>query len=171
MIKIRRFNLSIGEKDIRNNPLQMGVSIIMGWFILLICVFVIQPIIHPGGDELFWVLLLLGSSLTSWGIIKKGKTNSTRIGVINRKTLLQIGVVVTIIWFMILVQREGPLDLGLPKLYVTVGHTPDGAPIDAFVLPYLLIVGFPVLGLILVVSGIILKSINRSKSRAMFSDR
>lgn len=166
----RARNLSIGEKDINSNPLQMGISIIIGWIILLVCNFVIQPIIHPGGDETFWVMLLLGLSLTSWGIVKKGKTISTRIGSIDIKNLLQIGVVVTIIWVIILVQREGPFDLGLPKLYVTVGHTPEGGHIRAFVPAFLLIVGFPVLGLILIVSGIILKLINRSKSRAMFSE-
>ena len=143
----------------------MGISIIMGWIILLVCFFVIQPIIHPGGEEMFWVILLLGLSLTGSGIIKKEKTLSTRMGWIDRKTLLQTGVVVTIIWVIILIQFEGPLDLGLPKLYVTVGHTPYGAPILAFVPAYLLVVGFPVLGSILVASGIILKSINRSKPR------
>lgn len=61
----RARNLSIGEKDINSNPLQMGISIIIGWIILLVCNFVIQPIIHPGGDETFWVMLLLGLSLTS----------------------------------------------------------------------------------------------------------
>ena len=164
----RARNLRIGAKDIGSNLLQTGISIIMGWIILLVCNFVIQPIIHPGGDETFWVMLLLGLSLTSWGVVKKGKTISTRIGSIDRKILLQIGVVVTIIWVIILVQREGPLDLGLPKLYVKLGHTNEGVPIFAFFPAYLLIVGFPVLGLILIVSGIILKSINRSKSHAMF---
>jgi hypothetical protein len=162
---IRRFNSSIGEKDVKTNPIQMGFSIIIGWIILLVCNYVIQPIIRPGGDETFWVILLLGLSLMSWGIVKKGKTISTRIGSIDRKTPLQIGVVLTLIWVIILVQREGPLDLGLPKLYVTMGHTPDGVPIRYFVPAYLLVVGFPVLGLILIVSGIILKSINRSKTR------
>ena len=132
----------------------------MGWIILLVCNFVIQPIIHPDGDETFWVILLIGLSLMSWGITKKEKTISTRIGSFDRKTLLQIGVVVTIIWLIILVQREGLLDLGLPKLYITVGYTPDGVPIRTFVPALLLGVGFPILGLILVVSGIILKSIN-----------
>jgi hypothetical protein len=143
----------------------MGVSIIMGWIVLLVSVFVVQPIINPGGDEMFWVMLLVGVSLTSWGIINKGKTIGTRIGSIDGKTLFQIGVIVTIIWVVILVQREGPLDLGLPKLYVTVGRMPDGDPIRAFVPAILLVAGFPVLGVMLVVSGIILKSINRSKSR------
>jgi hypothetical protein len=133
----------------------------MGWIILLVCNFVIQPIIHPGGDETFWLMFLLGLSLIAWGFINKEKTTIPCKGSLDRKTLLQIGVVVTVIWVIILVQREGPLDLGLPKLYVTVGRTPDGVPITAFVPSYILGVGLPSLGLILIISGIIQKSINR----------
>jgi len=141
----------------RMNPLQIGFSIIMGWVIVFVSDNVIQSIINPRGEEMFWVVLFLGLSLIGLGFIKKEKMISTH----RAKTLLQIGAVVTIIWVMIFIQREGPYDLGLPKPYVTVGYTPDGIPI---VTPLIIILflGFPVLGLILLVLGIVLNRIKKS---------
>jgi len=57
-------------------------------------------------------------------------------------------------------QLDIPLT-GLPKPYVTVGYTPDGIPI---VTPLIIILflGFPVLGLILLVLGIVLNRIKKS---------
>jgi hypothetical protein len=80
------------------------------------------------------------------------------------KTLLQIGVVVTIIWVMILIQGEGPYDLGLPKPYIQVGVTPYGNPLVYNIVTLILVVGFPVLGLILVVLGIVLKRKTQKKA-------
>jgi len=57
---------------------------------------------------------------------------------------------------------EGPYDLGLPKPYVTVGYTPDGAPIVT-PLVIILLLGFPVLGSILSLLGIVLIVLNRRK--------
>ena len=130
----------------RMNPLQMGFSIIIGWVIVFVSN-VIQSIINPHGEEMFWVVLVLGLGLTGLGFIKKEKM----IRPDRTKTLLQIGVVVTIIWGMIQLQRGGPYDLGLPKLYIPLGpHT--SAPL----VPMLLFV-IPVLGLSLLVLGVVLK--------------
>jgi hypothetical protein len=92
----------------RKNLLQIGFSVIMGWIIMIVCFTVIQPIIHPGGEEVFFGMLLLGLGLLISGIILKSKERFNSI----RKTLLQIGVVLTIIWIQILVMREGPHGLG-----------------------------------------------------------
>jgi len=142
----------------RINPLQIGFSIIMGWVIVLVSYYFIQSIINPYGEEMFWVVLILGLSLIGLGLIKKEEMISTH----KAKTLLQIGVVVTTIWITILFQMEGPYDLGLPKPYVTVGYTPDGAPIVT-PLVIILLLGFPVLGSILSLLGIVLIVLNRRK--------
>jgi formate hydrogenlyase subunit 3/multisubunit Na+/H+ antiporter MnhD subunit len=141
----------------RINPLQIGFSIIMGWVIVFVSYYVIQSIINPRGEEMFWVVFLLGLSLIGLSLIKKEKMISTN----RAKTLLQIGVVVTIIWVMIFIQSEGPYNLGLPKPYITVGYTPDGVSI---VTPLIIILFlfFPVLGLILLVLGIVLNRIKKS---------
>jgi UDP-N-acetylmuramyl pentapeptide phosphotransferase/UDP-N-acetylglucosamine-1-phosphate transferase len=142
------------EKNMRVNPLQIGFSIIMGWIVFLVCNPVIQSIIHPGGDEMFWVILLLGLSLIGLGFIEKEKMISTR----RAKTLLQIGVVLTIIWVIILIQAEGPYDLGLPKLYVPVGaHTRASIVV-------LMVLGLPVLGLILLAYGFVQNRIIKKKN-------
>jgi len=139
----------------RINPLQIGFSIIMGWVIVLVSYYFIQSIINPYGEEMFWVVLILGLSLIGLGLIKKEEMISTH----KAKTLLQIGVAVTTIWITILFQMEGPYDLGLPKPHVTVGYTPNGAPIVT-PLVIILFLSFPVLGLILSLLGIVL---NRRK--------
>jgi len=136
------------------NPLQIGFSMVIGWGIVFVSN-VIQSIINPRGEEMFWVVLPLGLSLIGLGFIKKEKVVSPH----RAKTLLQIGVVVTIIWAMIFIQREGPYDLGLPKLYVTTGYTPDGIPMVT-PLTIILFLSFPVLRLILVALGSVL---NRRK--------
>jgi len=141
----------------RINPLQIGFSIIMGWVIVFVSYYVIQSIINPRGEEMFWVVLLLGLSLIGLSLIKKEEMISTH----RVKTLLQIGVVVTIIWVMIFIQMEGPYDLGLPKPYITTGYTPDGVPIVT-PLVIILFLFFPVLGLILLVLGIVLNRRNKS---------
>ena len=89
----------------RINPLQIGFSIIMGWVIVLVSYYFIQSIINPYGEEMFWVVLILGLSLIGLGLIKKEEMISTH----KAKTLLQIGVAVTTIWIMILFQMEGPM--------------------------------------------------------------
>jgi len=130
----------------------------MGWVIVLVSYYFIQSIINPYGEEMFWVVLILGLSLIGLGLIKKEEMISTH----KAKTLLQIGVVVTTIWITILFQMEGPYDLGLPKPYVTVGYTPDGAPIVT-PLVIILLLSFPVLGSILSLLGIVLIVLNRRK--------
>jgi len=140
----------------RVNLLQMGFSIVIGWVIVLASN-VIQSIINPRGEEMFWVALLLGLSLIGLGFIRKEKMVSPH----GAKTLLQMGVVVTVIWAMIFAQREGPYDLGLPKPYVTVGYTPDGVPMVT-PLMVILFLSFPVLGLVLLALGIVLS--RRKKS-------
>ena len=138
----------------RVNPLQIGFSIIMGWIIFLVCNPVIQSIVHPGGNEMFWVILLLGLSLIGLGFIEKEKMISTR----RAKTLLQAGVVLTIIWIIMLTQAEGPYDLGLPKLYVPLGaHTSANIVV-------LMVLGLPVLGLTLVAYGILKNRIIKKKN-------
>ena len=119
----------------------------MGWFIVFVSYVVIQPIIHPPVEVMILGLLLLGVSLMGLGFIMKDQTSSPY----EARTLLQIGVVVTIIWVMIQLQSGGPYDLGLPKL-----HIPLGAHTRAPLVPILLM-GFPVLGLILLVLGVVLK--------------
>jgi vacuolar-type H+-ATPase subunit I/STV1 len=141
----------------RLNPIQIGFSIITGWIIVFFGN-VIQSIINPRGLEMFWVVLFLGLSLIGFGFITKERMISTYWA----KTLLQIGVVVTIIWVMLLVQAEGPYDLGLPKPYVTTGYTPDGIP-TVTPLSIILFLASPVLGLILLILGILLKIRNRVK--------
>jgi hypothetical protein len=133
------------------NPLQIGFSIVVGWVVVFVSN-VIQSIVHPRGGEMFWVVLLLGLSLIGLGFVTKERMISSH----GAKTLLQIGVVVAVIWVMIFVQREGPYDLGLPKPYITTGYTPDGVPI---VTPLLIVLflALPVVGLILLVLGILLK--------------
>jgi len=148
-----RCNLVGGEKNMRVNPLQIGFSIIMGWIVFLVCNPVIQSVIHPGGDEMFWVILLLGLSLIGLGFIEKEKMISTR----RAKTLLQIGVVLTVIWVIILIQKEGPYDLGLPKLYVPVGRARASIVV-------LMLLGLPVLGLILLAYGIVQNRIIKMKN-------
>jgi hypothetical protein len=161
MIKIRQSNPSIVEKRMRISPLQIGSSIVIGWVVLFVSNFVIQSIVHPGGEEVFWGLLVLGLSLIGLGFIGKERI----INIHRAKTLLQIGIVIAIIWVMILFWGEGPYRLGLPQPYIITGHTPDGTPIFTSIIVLMLFLGFPALGSILVASGIILKSINRSKSR------
>jgi formate hydrogenlyase subunit 3/multisubunit Na+/H+ antiporter MnhD subunit len=60
----------------RINPLQIGFSIIMGWVIVFVSYYVIQSIINPRGEEMFWVVFLLGLSLIGLSLIKKEKTES-----------------------------------------------------------------------------------------------
>ena len=132
----------------RRSLLQRGFSILLGWFIVFVSYVVIQPNIHPPEAVLILGLLLLGVSLMGLGFIKKAKTSSPRWA----KTLLQIGVVVTIIWVMIQLQRGGPYDLGLPKLSIPLG--PHGS---TPLVPLLLFLVIPVLGVILLVLGVVLK--------------
>ena len=139
------------EKKMRINPLQIGFSIIMGWVIVIVSG-LLQPII---GEVMYWIVLLLGLSFIVLGFIKKEKMISPHMA----KTLLQIGMVVTIMWVIIFIQREGPYDLGLPKLYIPTGYTPDGVPISTN-LPIILFLALPVLGFILLALGIVL---NRKK--------
>ncbi len=136
----------------RLNPIQIGFSIIMGWIIVFFGN-VIQSIINPRGWEMFWVVLFLGLSLIIFGFITKERMLSTY----GAKTLLQIGVVVTIIWVMLFVQAEGPYDLGLTKLYIPTGYTPDGVPIYT-PLGLIVFLALPVVGLILIALGIILRT-------------
>lgn len=125
----------------------------MGWLIVFASD-VIQPIIDPVGLGLFWGILLLGSSLISLSFIMEAKTISTH----RATTLLQIGVVVTIIWVMILLQMKGPYDLGLPKRVFEYGRTLEDDIIHIKVISLLniLLLGTIVLGLILLSLGIVL---------------
>lgn len=139
-------------KKMRMNLVQSGFSIVMGWFIVLVGNLVVQPIVHRGGYEVFWDILVLGLGLTGLGFVRNERIISgSRAG-----TLLQIGVVVTFIWVMILLQMEGPHDLGLPKPNINVGRNPEGV---SQAVPLFMIVFFilPVLGLILLTSGTVLK--------------
>ena len=46
-------------KKMRMNLVQSGFSIVMGWFIVLVGNLVVQPIVHRGGYEVFWDILVL----------------------------------------------------------------------------------------------------------------
>jgi hypothetical protein len=138
------------------NPLRIGFSIIMGWVIVFLSYYFIQSLINPGGVEMFWVLLVLGLSFIGLGFIRKEEIISTH----KAKILLQIGAVVTLIWVMIFVQMEGPYDLGLPKIYIPTGSTPEGYPIVT-PLPIMLLLALPVLGSILLILGIVLYFIKK----------
>jgi hypothetical protein len=144
-----------GEKKMRINPLQIGFSIIIGWIIVLVSTF-LQPII---GGAMIWIAPLLGVSFIVLGFIEKKRM----ISPYRAKTLLQIGVAVTLIWVMLFIQAEGPYDLGLPKLYIPTGSTPNGTPIVT-PLALILFLSFPVVGLILLVLGTVLKIRRRVKS-------
>ena len=138
---------------ILKNPLQIGFSIILGWVIVFVSSF-LQP---PLNEAMYWILPLLGVSLIVLGFIEKERVISPR----RAKILLQIGVVVTLIWVMLFIQSEGPYDLGLPKIYIPIGYTPDGVPIST-PLPIIIILALPVLGLILLVMGIVLNRLKKS---------
>jgi hypothetical protein len=133
----------------RRNLLQKGFSILMGWFIIFVSYVVIA---RARPDEVMILgVLLLGLSLMGLGFIEKGKTSSTHWA----KTLLQIGVVVTIIWVMFLLQ------MGLSTLNVPIGaptHTP---------LIVILFLGVLVLGLILLALGVVL---NRRTEKTKLED-
>jgi hypothetical protein len=133
----------------RVNLIQIGFSIIMGWAIVLVSV-LLQPIF--GGAASFWIAPLLGVSFIVLGFIEKKRMNFPH----RAMTLLQIGVVVTLIWVMFFIQAEGPYDLGLPKISIPTGYTPDGIPIST-PLGLIIFLALPVVGLILLVLGIVLK--------------
>jgi hypothetical protein len=132
----------------RINPLQIGFSIIMGWVIVLVSTF-LQPIF---GGAMIWFSPLLGVSFIVLGFIEKKRMIYPH----RAMTLLQIGVAATLIWVMLFIQAKGPYDLGLPKIYIPIGSTPGGTPIVTL-LALILFLALPVLGLILLVLGIVLK--------------
>jgi hypothetical protein len=81
--------------------------------------FVIQASILPGGEELFWGCAFLGLGLMGFGIFLKAKEWFNAI----RTTLIQTGFIVTIIWVMTLIQREGSLNLALLNPYFESANT------------------------------------------------
>jgi hypothetical protein len=132
-----------GEKKMRINPLQIGFSIIMGWVVFVLVGIFPFPII---GEAMYWIVPLLGESFIVLGFIEKERMISPQ----RTKTLLQIGIVVIIMWVLFVFASEGPYDLGLPKLYIPIGYAMAS-------LPLILFGALPVLGLILLVLGIVLK--------------
>ncbi len=137
------------------NPLQMGFSIILGWIIVLVSTF-LQPIF---GEAMLLFSPLLGVGFMVLGFIEKERM----IFPYRAKILLQIGVVITLIWVMLFIQAEGPYDLGLPKIFIPIGYTPDGMRIVTR-LSLLIFVALPVVGLILLVLGIVLNRIIKKKN-------
>jgi hypothetical protein len=161
MIKLHQFNY-FGGKDTRTKSHQIGSAIMIGLITLVTPFIVINASILPGGEALFWGCAFLGLGLMGSGIFLKEKEWLKAIST----TLIQTGFVVTIIWFMTLIQREGSINLGLLNPYFeganTYFRTVSTFTASLYPLYPLLFIGLllsPFLGLALVV----IKKRNKNK--------
>ena len=145
MIKTQPFhlNLNIDEKHVIKNLLRLG-SVIMGlggfWLLN-----------YPRIEELFLGLLFSGLGLMVLGIVPKVKEWFN----LTRKTLLQTGVVYTIIWIIIYTTR-----IGGPIHIILYGYASVSIPV-------LMLGVYPTLGLISIALGIVPKENTETKIKSL----